>query len=149
MPMRVVSFQAHGNNPENDAMIKLREWAEPRGLFADPEAHPIYGFNNPNPQPGKSEYGYEFWIKVDADFKAKGVRVVDVPEYFCMVSRCYVNDPYKDIPATWEKMLNLINENGYKFATHCGIEKIVSSSDSDQWILDIYIPLEEESVNKK
>lgn len=149
MPMRVVSFQAISNTPENDAMHKLREWAEPRGLFADPEAHPIYGFNNPNPQPGKSEYGYEFWIKVDADFKEEGVKVVDVPEYFCMVSRCYVKDAYKDIPDTWKKMLKLIKEKDYKFSTHCGIEKIVSSSDSEQWILDIYIPLEEESVNEK
>ena len=149
LPMRVVSFQAISNSPEQDAMIKLREWAEPKGLFADSIKHPIYGFNNPCPKPGKSEYGYEFWIQVDADFHEEGVKIKDVPEFFCVVSRCYVTDPYKDIPATWTKMLDWIKENNYEFGSMCGLEKIISSSQSDEWILDIYIPLKEESVKKK
>jgi len=149
LPMRVVSFQAISNTPENDAMIKLREWAEPRGLFADPITHPIFGFNNPGHQKGKSEYGYEFWIQVDAGFNEKGVKIKDVSEYFCIVSRCHVNDPFKDIPETWTKMLNLIKEKGYELGDICGLEKIISSSETDEWILDIYIPLKEESVKKK
>ncbi len=103
--MRVVSFQAISKTPENDAMMKLREWAEPRGLFADSIAHPIYGFNNPSPQKGKKEYGYEFWIQVEANFLEEGVKNKDIPEHFCAVSRCYVTDPHKDIPTTWRKCL--------------------------------------------
>jgi len=149
MPMRVATFQTISNAPENDAMLKLREWAEPRGLFADPIAHPIYGFNNPDPKPGKSEYGYEFWIQVASDFQEDGVTIKDIPEYFCIVSRCYVKDPFIDITATWKKMLKWIKENDYEFGNHCGLEKVISFSQSDDWIMDIYIPLNEKSVKKK
>ncbi len=149
MPMRVVSFQAISNTPENDAWNLLRDWAEPKGLFADPVAHPIYGFNNPNPQAGKKEYGYEFWIQVDAKFEDDDVKIVDFPGAYCVVSRCFVNDPEKDIPETWTKMLDMIKAKGWKFGNFCGLEKIVSSSHTGNWIMDIYIPLNEESVKNK
>jgi len=149
MPMRVASFQAKGVSPENAAWKKLRDWAEPRGLFADPIAHPIYGFNNPDPQPGKKEYGYEFWIQVDSSFEEDGVKLIDVPEEYCIVTRCFVNDPMKDIPETWGKLLDLIKARGYEFAGRCGLEKIISSSHTSNWILDIYIPLKEASVTNK
>jgi Methyltransferase domain len=36
----------------------------PRGLLKDPEQHPVFGFNNPNPSPDRKQYGYEFWMRV-------------------------------------------------------------------------------------
>ncbi len=149
MPMRVVSFQAISKTPENDAWKKLREWAEPRGLFADPVAHSVYGFNNPSPQPGKKEYGYEFWIQVDHDFHEDDVKILDIPEDYYIVTRCFVNDPEKDIPEAWTKLLDLIKTKGYKFGNRCGLEKVISSSHTGTWILDIYIPIKEESVKGK
>jgi len=146
MPMRVVSFQAISNSPENDAWKQLREWAEPRGLFADPIAHSIYGFNNPNPQKGKKEYGYEFWIQVDPNFHEEDVKILDIPEDYYIVTRCVVNDPEKDIPEAWTKLLDLIKAKGYEFGDHCGLEKVISSAHTGNWILDIYIPIKEESV---
>lgn len=146
MPMRVVSFQAISNTPENDAWKKLREWAEPRGLFADPIVHSIYGFNNPNPQPSKKEYGYEFWIQVDLDFHEEDVKILNIPEDYYIVTRCFVKDPEKDIPEAWTKLINLIKAKGYEFGDHCGLEKVISSSHTGNWILDIYIPIKEESV---
>jgi hypothetical protein len=62
-----------------------------------------------------------------------------------------VNDPQIDIPNTWKKLLKWIKVKGYKLTKGCGLEKVISSSDTDNFILDIYIPLVEESVieNKK
>ena len=46
-PMRVASVRAISETPERDAWEKVRTWAEPKGLLADIEKHPIFGFNNP------------------------------------------------------------------------------------------------------
>ncbi|MHA1213468.1 MAG: GyrI-like domain-containing protein [Candidatus Heimdallarchaeota archaeon] len=149
LPMRVASFQVTGPEPETKAWNKLREWAEPRGLFADSDKHPIYGFNNPEPVKGKSEYGYEFWLQVEDDFESDEVKIIDIPEAFYVVTRCLVNDPHKDIPDTWKKLIKWIKDRNYKFGDRCGLEKVISSSDTGKFILDIYIPLIEESVTKK
>ena len=148
-PMRVVSFQAISESPENEAWAKLREWAEPKGYFDDLEKNPIYGFNNPDPSPGKKEYGYEFWLVVDPDFKSDEVEVKDVPESFNVVTRCNVEDPARDITEAWKKILEWIKKHKIKFAGRCGIEKVIVPSHSGEgFILDIYIPVVEDSIPK-
>lgn len=150
MPMRVASFHAVSNTPENDAWAKLRAWAEPKGYFEDLDKHAIYGFNNPNPIPDDEEYGYEFWIVVEPDFEDADVSIKDIPESFNVVTRCYAEDPMKDIPATWSKLLNWVKENEIKFAGKCGLEKVIASSHlGDEFILDIYIPIVESSLPKR
>jgi predicted transcriptional regulator YdeE/DNA-binding HxlR family transcriptional regulator len=148
-PMRVASFQSSiSESPENEAWEKLRNWAEPLGLLADPDKHPIYGFNNPEPKSGSKEYGYEFWIQVDSKFETDDATIKDIPAGFYVVTRCVVNNAFEDIPNTWKKLIEWIKKQGYKFGKTCGLEKVVSSSHTGNWILDIYIPIEEESVAK-
>jgi len=149
MSMRVVSFHAISETPEDDAWKKLREWAEPLGYFEDLEKNPIYGFNNPNPTPGKKEYGYEFWLVVDSDFKSDEVVIKDIPETFNVVTRCHVEVPERDIPDAWKKILEWIKKHKVKIAGKCGLEKVIIPSHSGEgFILDIYIPVEEESIPK-
>jgi hypothetical protein len=62
-PMRMASAYGFGENPEEQAWQKLAGWAKPRGFLDDKTAHPVFGFNNPNPKPENPKYGYEFWIK--------------------------------------------------------------------------------------
>lgn len=149
LPMRVVSFHAVSETPENDAYKKLREWAEPKGYFDDLDKNPIYGFNNPDPSPGKKEYGYEFWLVVDSEFKSDEVTVKDIPESFNVVTRCIAENPEKDIVEAWKKILQWIKKHKIKFAGRCGIEKVIVPSHSGEgFILDIYIPVEEDSIPK-
>ena len=75
-PLHVASVHAFGPSPEGEAWAKLVAWAEPRKLLADPDAHRIFGFNNPNPSAGSPNYGYEFWIEVDEDVQADPVVTV-------------------------------------------------------------------------
>ena len=71
-PMRVASVRAFGAQPEEAAWKMLAAWAGPKGLLDDPSGHPVFGFNNPNPTAGQTEYGYELWIKVGSDVTADG-----------------------------------------------------------------------------
>ncbi len=49
-PMRVASVRAVSENPEHDAWEKLKSWADAKGYLENVEEHPIFGFNNPNPE---------------------------------------------------------------------------------------------------
>ncbi|NHJ38652.1 MAG: ArsR family transcriptional regulator [Asgard group archaeon] len=149
MPMRVVSFHAVGESPENKAWATLREWAEPKGFFANPDNHPIFGFNNPSPSKQNQIYGYEFWIKVDQNFESEDVLIKDVPEGFYAVTRCIVKDPYKDIPDTWNRLMKWLKIKGFEIEKRWGYEKVISSSHTGNFILDIYIPINEKSMRNK
>jgi hypothetical protein len=72
VPMRVASVRATSETPEREAWEKLRAWAQPRGLLDHPDKHPVFGFNNPSPSPDRTEYGYEFWIRVDPGTQPEG-----------------------------------------------------------------------------
>lgn len=146
LPMRVASFNSGlSESPEIVAWEKLRSWAEPLGLLADPDNHPIYGFDNPSPKAGETKYGYEFWIQVDPKFESDVIEVKDIPEGFYVVTRCKVNDPTVDIPNTWKKIIEWIKRRGYKIGKGCGLEKHIGSPIGD-FAIDIYIPIIESSV---
>lgn len=79
-PMRVASVRIVSETPEVGAWEKLRAWAGAKGYLGDLRKHPVFGFNNPSPEPGQKEYGYEFWMKVDSDAKPEGdVNIKDFP----------------------------------------------------------------------
>ncbi|TFG02038.1 MAG: ArsR family transcriptional regulator [Promethearchaeota archaeon] len=143
-PMRVAVFNSGlSKSPEEKTWKKLRAWAEPKGFLANLDEHPIYGFNNPSPSPGKKEYGYELWIKIPPDFQEEGLICKEIPEQLYSVTRCEINDPYKDIPQTWMRLVDWTKRNGKKISSKPCLEKTVSSSDPDDFIMDLYLPIKE------
>jgi DNA gyrase inhibitor GyrI len=147
-PMRVASVRVVSESPEVDAWAKLRSWAETKGFLQDDENHPIFGFNNPNPQPDNKEYGYEFWIKVGTDVESEGdVEVKDYPGGLFAVTTCKLTgDPSgRNILETWKALLEWVKTSNYKWRKVHELEKVHDpmASESDI-ILDLYLPIEEE-----
>ena len=66
---RFASFYGYGNQPEEAAMTKMFKWCDKRNIDLSKGKHLVFGFNNPNPVEGVTEYGYEFWVSVDKDEK--------------------------------------------------------------------------------
>jgi len=143
-PMRVASVRAISEAPENDAWKKMRAWAEPKSLLADPQKHPVFGFNNPDPSPDKKEYGYEFWIRVGLDIKPEGeVQVRDFAGGLYAVTRCEVTeDPGKDIPEAWRRLADWVKASKYNFAKHQWLEKHVWEETHEELVLDLYCPIQ-------
>jgi DNA gyrase inhibitor GyrI len=144
-PMRVACAHVVGEDPEHDAWVKLRDWAEPKGLLADIEKHPVFGFNNPNPTEDQKEYGYELWIRVDSDAAAEGDITVKVfPGGLFAVTTCMLmNDPNGNLPEVWMKLFEWVKASEYCWAKTQELEKLhdVSSADEDL-VLDLYLPVE-------
>jgi DNA gyrase inhibitor GyrI len=152
-PMRVASIWSFGSSPEGEAWEKLEAWAGPRGLFDDPEKHPIFGFGEPSPSAGSPNYGYELWIAVGPDTEPEGdVRILDFGGGLYAVTRCEVpNGQYEVIGATWKKLVAWREDSKYRHAAHQWLEKSVLIQQWDvpidlpgiEFVLDLHLPIAE------
>lgn len=145
--MRVASVWGFGESPEDEAWQKLKAWASPKGLLDDPQKHPIFGFNNPNPSAGSPNYGYELWIVVDDAVKPEGeTRLKDFEGGLYGVAKCVVPKGNFDvIGQTWKKLAVWREDSHYKCASHQWLEKSVFDPLADdpkvELILDLYLPI--------
>jgi DNA gyrase inhibitor GyrI len=139
-PMRVASVHVVGEHPETEAWEKLRAWAEPRGLLTDPRQHPVFGFNNPNPSPGRTEYGYEFWICVGPEVASEGpVKVKDVPggRFAVLTHRGYPG------PQVWKQLWDWVQRSRYRWRKTHELERMHNPLAADaEAIFDLYLPIE-------
>ncbi len=151
-PMRVASVRAISETPEHDAWEKMRAWAEPRGLLEDLEKHPVFGFNNPNPSPGRKEYGYEFWIQVGPDVKLGGeVEIKNFEGGLYAVTTCNLKEEIESdffkkegYLESWKKIVDWVKASQYKVGSSQCLEKAHDlEASEDELILDLYCPIEE------
>lgn len=142
--MRVVSFHAMGEflgDPEPKAGEKLYSWAEPQGLYDEPEKHRVFGFNNPDPKYDKESgefvinkenpYGYEFWMTIDDDFEVDGnLAVKTIPEGLFVTKSCV---GVHDLGRAWKELGDWVKESKeYKFAPHQCLEENTNPKISDE-----------------
>lgn len=142
-PMRVASAYGFGPSPEAAAWQNLVAWAKPKGFLDDPENHPIYGFNNPNPSPGSPNYGYEFWLKVDAQVVPEGgIRVQDFAGGVYAVTDCV---GVENITQTWQRLVEWVARSKYENGRHQWLEQHLSPDGTplEALRLDLFMPLSE------
>ncbi len=139
--MRVARFHALGRRPEADAWAKLRAWAEPRDLLRDTAAHPVFGFNNPNPSPGREEYGYEFWIGIGRETTVEsGIEAMDIPGgwYAVATHRGVPN------PGVWRQLLDWVRNSPHHYRRTHELERPRNPlAPESEMIFDLYLPIEE------
>ena len=139
--MRVARFHAFSPSPEAEAWSALKAWAEPRGLLKDAAAHPVFGFNNPSPSPGRKEYGYEFWIRLGPEAPAEsGMATLDFPGGWYAVTTCH-GFPN---PAMWMQLFNWVHHSphGYR-QTHELEHPHDPLAPESEMVFDLYLPVEE------
>jgi DNA gyrase inhibitor GyrI len=150
-PMRVASVRAISKSPEDEAWKKMRTWAEPRGLLDNVKKNPVFGFNNPNPSPGKEEYGYEFWIKVGKDVEPEGdIKIKEFKGGLFAVTTTplkadpiYSEDGHHFIGA-WKRLGEWIKSSKYEFGDqHCLERAQDPGASEDDLILDLYWSIKE------
>lgn len=85
--MIFASYCAVSETPENDCSEVMDRLIREYSLYDKPGFR-HFGFNNPSPEPGKTEYGYEMWAVIPEDF--------EVPEPF--VRKEFAGGLYAAIP---------------------------------------------------
>ena len=142
--MRVASVHAYSASPEGEAWDKLIAWAGPKGLLDDPEAHRIFGFDNPSPGPGSPNYGYEFWMVVGPDVEPEGeIKVKDFGGGLYAVTRC---KGVMNIGPTWRRLIGWRANSKYRFAHHQCLEEHIGPvadgpQDVDELVMDLYMAI--------
>ncbi len=151
-PMTVASVHAISTTPEHDAWEKMRSWAEPKGLLEDIEKHPVFGFNNPDPAPGQSEYGYEFWIRVDPTVQSGAeVEIKRFKGGLYAVTTCKLKEELESeffrkegYLESWKNIVDWVKSSNYKPGKHQCLEKAHQPGASEEeLVLDLYCPVEE------
>ena len=72
-PFKAISFHSRkSSSPEEDALARLMEFAEPKGFFDNPTVYQVFGRNNPMSVSKPELHGYEFLLRVPDDFVFKG-----------------------------------------------------------------------------
>ncbi len=142
-PMRVAWVRAVGRSPEQDAWRLLSSWAKPAGLLDDPEAHPVFGFNNPGPSAGEQEYGYEFWIAVDTEAQPPaGGGLKDFAGGVYAVTTCRLTGA-PSVLEHWRALLRWVHasEHTWRRTTH-ELERIRNPLAAEpEVVLDLYLPV--------
>jgi DNA gyrase inhibitor GyrI len=145
--MSVIAAQVTSAQPEADAWSKLAAWAEPAGLLKDPAAHPLFGFNNPSPEPDKPMYGYEVWIRVDPGTAAvSGLERKGFPGGRYAVTTCRLHgDPHGSLPEVWQQLVKWTEEHGYRWRPTHELEHLLNPDAPErELVLELYLPIEED-----
>jgi AraC family transcriptional regulator len=144
-PIRVASAHGFGKEPEGIAIHKLLSWAKRRGFLEQPQAHRFFGFNNPNPQAGSPNYGYELWMTVGPEVKSEEapegtITVKDFAGGLYAVTRV---KGVENIAPTWQRLVAWGEGSPYSLARHQWLEEHFYSDFASETtdFIDLYMPI--------
>lgn len=111
-PMTVASHTIISENPEEEVIAYVQAIMREHDLPMDTEQ---YGFDSPvsaeEEQAGKR--GYEYWVKVPADWNENRLSLKTIPSYQYATIR--ITDPFENpfdkIPSGWKALVKWIEEN--------------------------------------
>lgn len=142
--MYVISASIISNNPEEEVIRKLTEWAEKRGVCTDTRS---FGFDVPvnEEEQQKGLRGYEYWIKVENSIPTSAGVVIKRIEG-CKYAVLRITDPFSDafevIPKGWRTLMEWVNSKGYKGVCHkerYWLEEVIEQDGTTY--MDIYFPV--------
>jgi DNA gyrase inhibitor GyrI len=142
-PMHVAFALGFSESPEGEAWEKILTWAKSKGLLDDLDKVRFFGFNNPDPSPGSSNYGYEQWITVDPGTKAEGdIKTKGFSGGLYAVARC---KGVENIYPTWKQLVGWREDSQYKQAHHQWVEEAITPPGTpvEEMVLDLFLPIVE------
>ncbi len=148
-PLRVASFHAFSNSPEEDALAAMKAWATAKGLY-DLATHRVFGFDTTDTAPGSTKRGYEVWITVGPDVQGDGGAVIkEFGGGLYAVTHCVVRDPWQDIPGTWKKLTQWVEGSAYLMAHHQWLEEHLHEplDPGVVFTLDLYLPIAQQPIH--
>ncbi|WNS45820.1 helix-turn-helix domain-containing protein [Paenibacillus sp. MMS20-IR301] len=142
--MTVASASRVSDNPEEDVMMYLDQWAETAGIRGNRN----FGFDIPvtEEEQQRGLRGYEYWYALNERIQTpEDITVKDVQSCKYAVLRITEPfiDPFERIPLGWNKLVSWVNSKGYE--TSCEQERYwpeeVLVIDGVTF-MDLYFPIE-------
>lgn len=141
--MRVACVNGFGEEPEGIAFAKMREYMQAHGMRSDDGSARLFGYNNPNPTPGSSNYGYDVWVTVGPEIQSEGeVKVFDFPGGLYAVLRIKPVTG-EEIFENWQKLVAWREQSQYRGASHQWLEEHIGdvALEFPDLVMDLYMPI--------
>lgn len=148
--MKIASFHGFGESPEDIALSAMYEWADRHNYFQIKGVR-CFGFNNPDPTPGSSNYGYEVWLSIPEGMQTEDKQVQQFEGGLYAVVNCSgkVEEAGSFIPSTWKKLAEWMENSPYQMGKHQWLEEQVpfegislpEMNASGKLNLDLYLPI--------
>ncbi len=149
--MRCVNVQSQDNNPEEDALGKILEYAKINGLTNVPDVR-LFGRNfYPTDQP--EPHGYEYYLTTESEIvPSREVVVRNIPEGLYATLRV---KGVSEIPQGWKALFGMVDASGYKPVgvsrqiygwVTAGFEEIVNwqqEASPNDWVICLWLQLKE------
>ncbi len=121
--MTVARFHGYGQSPEDIAFEKMKEWMQGAGI--SPDSVRIFGFNNPNPEPGSESYGYDFWVELPEGSPPRAAAASVETKQFDggRYAALHHDGPPDGISATWKRLVAEVAKSIYEHAHHQWLEE--------------------------
>jgi AraC family transcriptional regulator len=147
---KIVSFHGFGESPEGIAISSMLSWAEKYQSFQYKETR-CFGFNNPDPTPGSTKYGYEVWLILPEKIEVEDQEVRFFKGGLYAVTHCegMVDNAGDFIPSAWKKLMEWLENSPYQMGKHQWLEEqlpvegltIADMYKQGKISLDLYIPI--------
>lgn len=144
--MEVVSGVRISNNPEDEVITFVSEWAREAGITADARQ---FGFDVPvaDEDEVKGLRGYEYWVVVEGNPSQLESGLVYKHVEGCKYAVLRITEPmvnpFERIPLGWKKLAEWVNSRGYK--TSCDKERFWLEEKLEiggSVYMDLYFPIE-------
>lgn len=140
-PMKVISAKGFGESPEIAAQEKLLQWARSKGLLDTDPPPRFFGFNNPDPEPGNPNYGYELWMTVPDSAQPEDGLDLKIFEGGLYAATDLIS--VWKIPETWQALMRWQESSRYTLGSHQYLEEHVKFIDLpfDEYEMRLYLPV--------
>ncbi len=141
---KVIAVQVIGTEPETKAWQKMEAWLKEHNF--NKEELKIYGFNNPNPTPGKEEYGYEFYVPTNLNLEEDDtIKIKEMKGGTFAVTECLVKGDFEQITRSWKELIGWVKDHpDYEFeADYCYEHHPDPNASPEDFILNLYLPVVE------
>lgn len=144
-PMHVVSARGYGTEPEYEAWDSILEFAKERQIEPWDKTHRFFGFNNPDPFPNRTAYGYEQWMTVDTSVTAGAGMVIKDP-HGGRYARAHIHG-LDSIGDAWQHLVEWCHDHSLIIDTSrepC-LEEVLNPIDLPEkdWDIDLYLAVTE------
>lgn len=140
-PCTVAYYRCVSTSPEQDAWAVMRAWIKKNGLDLSPNVR-YFGFNNPSPEQGNPEYGYEVWVTLSSTISADGV--ISVKQFDGGVYAVVTANGIPEIGDMWGRLHEWVTSKGYSRGNHQWLEEHIvvdESSWSENMQIDLMYPI--------
>jgi DNA gyrase inhibitor GyrI len=135
---RLALVNTVSNSPEMASIQRLMKWVAERNLADREYGQRWFGRNNPPPQEGKSEYGYDAMVTIPDDITADDeVQLYEIPERTCAIIKANL----QNITQMWNYLYDWVSGSEYEIADH-GLEELLDPYANDvEFLFNLWLPV--------